>query len=305
MELRQLRYFRAVADELHFGRAGEKLAVAQPALSRQVQALEKELRVDLFDRTHRQVQLTEAGKVFLAATTRLLAQADQMVEDARRAARGETGRLIVAFVGSAMYGPLPTALRAFRDRFPGVDLVLDETETTVQHRALLEGRIDVGLLRAPFNDPELVIETLLREPIIVALPQRHALARRAELKLRELSNEAFVFFPRGPQPSYADGVWSACVAAGFRPRVVQEAIEMQTAIGLVAAGFGICLVPSAVRHLRRSGVIYRPLALPAPSTVLVATYRRDNLSPVLREFLQTVRSESAKRMEHGQSTRNG
>jgi DNA-binding transcriptional LysR family regulator len=294
MELRQLRYFRAVAEELHFGRAGEKLAVAQPALSRQVQALEKELRVDLFDRAHRRVQLTEAGKVFLAAATRLLAQADQMIEDARRAARGETGRLIVAFVGSAMYGPFPTALRTFRDRFPGVDLVLDETETSVQHTGVLEGRIDVGLLRAPFNDAELVAETLLREPIIVALPQRHALARRPEVKLAELSNEPFVFFPRGPQPSYADGVWSACVAAGFRPRVVQEAIEMQTAIGLVGAGFGVCLVPAAVRGLRRPGVVYRLLAGNAPSTVLVATYRRDNLSPVLREFLHTVRSESAR-----------
>jgi DNA-binding transcriptional LysR family regulator len=294
MELRQLRYFKAVAEELHFGRAGEKLAVAQPALSRQVQALEKELRVDLFDRTRRRVRLTEAGKVFLAATTRLLALAEQMVEAARRAGRGETGRLIVAFVGSAMYGPLPTALRAFRDRFPGIDLVLDETETTVQHRALLESRIDVGLLRAPFNDPELVAETLLREPIIVALPRRHALGRRAELKLGELAGEPFVFFPRGTQPSYADGVWAACVAAGFQPRVVQEAIEMQTAIGLVAAGFGVCLVPAAVRGLRRPGVIYRPLADNAPTTVLVATYRRDNLSPVLREFLHTVRTESAR-----------
>jgi len=294
MELRQLRYFKAVAEELHFGHASEKLAVAQPALSRQVQALEKELRVDLFDRAHRRVQLTEAGKVVLAGATRLLAQADQLVEDARRAARGETGRLTVAFVGSAMYGPFPTALRTFRDRFPGVDLVLDETETTVQHRAVLEGRIDVGLLRAPFTDPELVAETLLREPIIVALPQRHALARRPEVKLAELSGEPFVFFPRGAQPSYAEGVWNACLAAGFRPRVVQEAIEMQTAIGLVGAGFGLCLVPAAVRGLRRPGVVYRPLAAPAPSTVLVATYRRDNLSPVLREFLHTVRTQAAR-----------
>jgi LysR family transcriptional regulator, benzoate and cis,cis-muconate-responsive activator of ben and cat genes len=264
-----------------------------------VQALEKELRVDLFDRAHRRVQLTEAGKVFLEGATRLLAQADQLVEATRRAARGETGRLIVAFVGSAMYGPFPTALRTFRDRFPGVDLVLDETETTVQHRALLEGRIDVGLLRAPFNDPELVAETLLREPIIVALPQRHGLTRRSEVKLGELASEPFIFFPRGSQPSYADGVWNACVAAGFRPRIVQEAIEMQTAIGLVAAGFGVCLVPAAVSGLRRVGVAYRPLASPAPSTVLVATYRRDNLSPVLREFLHTVRTESARGADAG------
>ncbi len=140
----------------------------------------------------------------------------------------------------------------------------------------------------------MVAETLLREPVIVALPQRHALTRRPEVKVRELSGEPFVFFPRGPQPSYADGVWAACVAAGFRPRVVQEATEMQTAIGLVAAGFGVCLVPAAVQGLRRPGVVYRPLAAPAPSTVLVATYRRDNLSPVLREFLHTVRTESAR-----------
>jgi DNA-binding transcriptional LysR family regulator len=212
-----------------------------------------------------------------------------MVQTVQRAARGEIGHLTVAFVGSAMYGPLPAALRSFRSRFPGVHLLLDEMETSLQRRALLERRIDVGLLRAPLRDAELASDILLTEPIIVALPKGHPLARKPELKLPTLANEPFVLFPHGPEPSYADVVLKACAAAGFRPRGEQETTEMQTAISLVSAGFGLCLVPAAVRHLRRPGVVYRPLAAPSPTIHLVAAYRRENHNPALTEILRTVR----------------
>jgi len=289
MELRQLAYFEVIAEELHFGRASLRLSVAQPALTRQVQQLEKELGVQLFDRSHRRIRLTDAGQAFLIEARELLAKAEQAKDSARRAALGETGRLTVAFVGSATYGPLPLILRAFRERFPAVHLLLDEMDSSAQGAALLDRRVDVGFLRTPLADPELASETLLREPIVVALPQGHPLSRRTSVPLAELAGEPFVLFHRGQQPGYAEVVLAVCAAAGFQPRLAQEAIEVQTAIGLVGAGFGVCLVPEAVRGLRRPGVVYRPLESPPPMTELVAVYRRDNRGPAVREFLNAVR----------------
>ncbi|HEY2585584.1 MAG TPA: LysR family transcriptional regulator [Tepidisphaeraceae bacterium] len=294
MELRQLVYFEVIAEESHFGRASERLHVAQPALTRQIQQLERELGVQLFDRSHRRIRLTEAGHAFLEETRRLLAGAEQAKEAARRAARGETGRLTVAFVGSATYGPLPLILRAFRERFPSVHLLLDEMDSSAQSAALLERRVDVGFLRTRLGDAELAAETLLREPIVAAIPQGHPLAKRAEVPLADLAGEPFVLFHRSEQPSYADVVLEVCAKAGFRPRLAQEATEVQTAIGLVGAGFGVCLVPEAVHGLRRAGVVYRPLRRPVPMTELVANYRRDNRSPALREFLNAVRTGFAR-----------
>lgn len=290
MEFRQLAYFEVIAEESHFGRASQRLQVAQPALTRQIQQLERELGVQLFDRSHRRIRLTDAGHAFLDESRRLLAAAEQAKEAARRAARGETGRLTVAFVGSATYGPLPLILRAFRERFPAVHLLLDEMDSAAQSAGLLERRVDVGFLRTPLGDAELAAETLLREPIVAALPQGHPLAKRAEVPLAELAGEPFVLFHRSEQPSYADVVLEVCAKAGFRPRLAQEATEVQTAIGLVGAGFGVCLVPEAVHGLRRPGVVYRPLRRPVPMTELVAIYRRDNRSPALREFLNAART---------------
>lgn len=294
MELRQLAYFEVIAEESHFGRASRRLSVAQPALTRQIQQLERELGVQLFDRSHRRIRLTDAGQAFLVETRELLAKAEQAKEAARRAAHGETGRLTVAFVGSATYSPLPLILRSFRERFPKVHLLLDEMDSSAQCAALLDRRVDVGFLRTPLADPELISETLLREPIVVALPQGHALSRQATVPLVALAAEPFVLFHRGQQPGYAEVVLAVCAAAGFQPRLAQEAIEVQTAIGLVGAGFGVCLVPEAVHGLRRPGVVYRPLENPPPMTELVAIYRRDNRAPAVREFLTAVRAGFAR-----------
>lgn len=289
MELRQLAHFEVIAEESHFGRAGKRLSVAQPALTRQIQQLERELGVQLFDRSHRRIRLTEAGQALLVEARELLAKAEQAKDAARRAARGETGRITVAFVGSATYSPLPLILRSFRERFPRVHLLLDEMDSAGQGAALMDRRVDVGFLRTSLDDPGLVSETLLREPIVVALPQGHAFSRRPAVPLKALAAEPFVLFHRSQQPGYADVVLAVCAAAGFQPRLAQAATEVQTAIGLVGAGFGVCLVPQAVSGLRRPGVVYRPLEKPEPMTELVAVYRRDNRAPAVREFLNAVR----------------
>lgn len=293
MELRHLRYFVAVGEELHFGRAARRLHLAQPPLSRQIQALEKELGVRLLERTKRHVELTPAGRVFLEHARKLLSQADDAVVAARRAARGEIGRLAVGFVGSATYSVLPELLRVFHARFPEVELVLHEMTSAHQHQALREGRIEVGFVRPAIPDEALARCVIRREPLVAALPAGHRLAQdNGPLPLSDLAGEPFILFPRDPRPSFGDLITGYCVAAGFSPRVVQETQEMQTAVSLVAAGIGVSLVPEAVRSLPRTGVTYRRLTEP-PVTELTMVYRHDHPSAVLRAFLEVVEQAAA------------
>jgi LysR family transcriptional regulator, benzoate and cis,cis-muconate-responsive activator of ben and cat genes len=299
MELRHLKYFVAVAEALHFGRAAAALGMAQPPLSRQIQRLESDLSVRLFDRTKRHVELTAAGKVFLDRAKRVLEQADLAVTAARRAAAGQTGALAVGFVGSATYGVLPDVLRTFRRRHPDVELMLNEMGSTAQQRAVAEGRLQLGLIRTPAGpaglDDALAEIIIQRERLMVALPRSHALAKVEALPLSKLSTEPFILFPRESRPSYSEVVIAACARAGFAPKIAQETQEMQTAISLVAAGMGVTLVPESVKSLRRENVIYRPLAPPAPVSELTAVHRRGDDSPVLSAFLAVMRDAVAKR----------
>ncbi|HEY7119759.1 MAG TPA: LysR family transcriptional regulator [Tepidisphaeraceae bacterium] len=299
MELRHLRYFVAVAEELHFGRAARRLHLQQPPLSRQIQRLEEELGVKLFERTNRKVELTPAGRVFLERSRRVLEQADLAVHAARRAGRGETGSLAVGFVGSATYGVLPQILRLFRRRFPDVELVLYEMGSTAQQRAVAEGRLNLGLVRIPRDkagrDESLAEQVVQREPLAVALPRGHALAKVDALPLAKLAAEPFILFPRESRPSYSDLVLDACAKAGFVPTVAQQTQEVQTAVSLVAAGIGVTLVPDSVRSLRRDNVVYKPLAPPAPISELTAIYRRGDDSPVLARFLEIMRGTATSR----------
>lgn len=290
MELRHLRYFVAVADDLHFGRAAEKLFIAQPALSQQIQQLERELGVRLLTRSSRRVALTVAGTVFLSEARAILARVSSALEAARRADRGELGRLGVGFVASATYAVLPAVLRRFREDFPDVELLLYELTAAEQAGALRDGTINVGFARPFLDDPALVVEPVARESFVVALPEGHPLAARKSVALTDLAPEPFILFPSSPKPSYADTVYALCESAGFTPQVAQEVREMQTAVSLIAAGIGISLVPASVQNLRRQGVVYRPLSHPTPPTELVLAYRRDDTSPVLQVFLQTVRN---------------
>jgi DNA-binding transcriptional LysR family regulator len=290
MELRHLRYFVAVAEELHFGRAAKRLHIAQPPLSQQIQALERELGVRLLDRTRRRVELTEAGKVFLTEATRTLTQAARAVDAAQRAARGEMGQLAVGFVTTVTYELLPPILRTFRRRFPTVRLVLREMSTPDQVRAVLDGELHVGLVRPPVRDEELVMTTLRREPVSVALPQAHALAALDEVPMPALAREPLILYPTHSRPSWADYMLELCRKAHFEPSVVQETLETQAALSLVAAGIGYTLIPSSARLLRLPGIAVRPIAPPTPVTKLLAIHRRDVSLPTLAAFLRLARA---------------
>lgn len=294
MELRPLRYFIAVAEELHFGRAAERLCIAQPPLSQQIQQLERELGFALFHRTNRRVTLTAAGQVFLDEARELLATLDKAVQAGRRVARGEAGWLGIGFVGSATYALLPAVLSAFRERYPEVELVLRELVSAKQAQALHDRRIHVGFARPAIEDTELVSETVVREPLLAALPESHPLAACDRLPLSQLAGEPFLLFPPHPKPSYADFLTALCARAGFRPVVVQVTAEMHTAISLVAAGIGVTLVPASVQNVHRPGVVYRPLTDPEPMTELTVACRRNDDSPTLRAFLAIVREVASR-----------
>lgn len=292
MELRHLLYFVTVAEELHFGRAAERLFISQPPLSQQIQQLEREMGVTLFLRTSRSVQLTPAGEVFLRDSRLILAAVDSAVLGAKRAARGEEGWLGIGFAASATYDLLPAILHDFRESYPAIELFLVELNAAEQATALHDRSIHVGFARPLIEDDELVISSVLKEPFVAALPESHPLAAKSEISLAELAIEEFVSFPEKPLPSYAQSVRQACeTGAGFTPRVVQEVREMQTAISLVVAGLGIALLPASVANLHRAGLVLLPLQEPAPRTELAVVSRRGDPSPVLVNFLSIVQAQ--------------
>lgn len=290
MELRHLRYFITVAEELHFGRAAQRLHIAQPPLSQQIRQLEEELGVVLFHRTKRSVQLTDAGQVFLEEAKQVLIQAAQAVQAAQRASRGEIGQLVVSFVSSAAYNVLPKILQAFRARFPEVNLALHELTTDKQLQGLRDGWIDVGFLRPPIEDDTLSLATIFKESLVVALPEIHPLSRQPQVPLKALINEFFILFPRPLGPKLYDQIVGLCQQAGFSPNVVQEAIQMQTIVSLVAAEIGIALVPASVQNLQRRGVIYKAIQEATPKAEIAVIWRSNDLSLVLHQFLSVVRS---------------
>ena len=286
MELRHLRYFVTLAEELHFGRAAEKLHISQPPLSMQIRALEGELGVMLFNRTQRHVALTQAGHALLQEARQILARVEQAVLITRRAGRGEIGELAVGFISVADYNVLPVVLREFRRKFPLVNLTLREATTDAQIRDLIAGRLDVGFLLPPVTEAALESVSILREPLIAALPEKHPLAKKAgKLALEKLKDEPFILFPRTNAPGLYDDVVSCCKAAGFSPRVEQEATQMQTIISLVSAELGVALIPASLTNLRRTGVIYKPLKQQTPLTEIHLAWRRGDELPALRVFV--------------------
>jgi DNA-binding transcriptional LysR family regulator len=288
MELRHLRYFIALAEELHFGRAAARLHVVQPALSQQIRRLEEELQLQLFQRTKRKVVLTEAGAVLLEKARLTLAHAADAVSSAKRASRGEFGELIVGFVGSAAFYFLPKLLQRFRASFPEVRLVLRELTTTQQLAALKTASIRIGLLRPPISDSEISTETLARESWMLAMPRSHRLRDRTRVALDQVAQDPFIATPRSLGPGLYDQALGLCMQAGFSPRVVQEAIQMSTIVSLVAAGIGVALVPSSVKNLGIKNVLYKPLR-GSPSVDLAAAWRRADQDPILRNWLSVIR----------------
>lgn len=289
MELRHLRYFVAVAEELHFGRAAVRLHMTQQPLSQQIQQLETELGVLLFHRTKRQVKLTEPGKVFLEEARQILLKADQAVKIVRQVAQGESGFLKVGFSGFATYSILPKVLRVFRDRFPQVELELEEMTTSAQVQALQEHQIHLGLMIPPVPDATLSLEVILREPLVVILPETHSLASQPELALLELAQESFILVSRHLEPGYYDQCISLFQQAGFSPKVIQKASQKQTILGLVSAGMGVSLAPASIRNIHRTGVIYNSLNEPSSEVALAAVWRQDEASLILETFLKVIR----------------
>ena len=291
MELRQLRYFVAIAEEGNFSRAARRLHISQPPLSIQMKSLEDELGVRLLERTNRGVSLTAAGSVFFEETRAVLARLEHARSKALRADRGDIGMLSVGFVSIADYGILPPALKDFRSRFPLIEVQLHELTTDSQIRELRAARLDLGIGLAPVEEPDLEFESLLREELVLAMPSGHPAARgdRA-VDLRALSKESFIVPPRDVAPGLYDTTISCCSAFGFAPRITQHARQMQTVVGLVSCGMGFALVPSSVRNLKRTGVRYRQLRGKAP-VIELGVLRLLSVDSTPRErFVEALRS---------------
>lgn len=288
MELRHLKYFVAVAEELHFGKAARRLHIAQPPLSMQIMDLEQELGVKLFDRTRRAIQLTDAGSYFLKEAQQLLLHAEQAAETARRIYRGHAGRLVVGFVGSVIHTFLPQGLRSFRERYPDVELVLQEINTAEQIRSLLARRIDVGVHYLYGHDALLASQQIAKAPLMAVLPGKHPLSGRASLHLKELAREPFIANTRSSEPVVRNAFISMCHSAGFTPRITQEAGQVQTVLGLVASGLGVCLLPDFIKHIKRPGVKYIPLAGSPPTVKLAVVWRSGNSSQLVKEFVKVI-----------------
>ncbi|WP_321968692.1 LysR family transcriptional regulator [Paraburkholderia tropica] len=309
-DLRQLRYFVAVAEEQHFGRAAARLSMTQPPLSQAIRALEEALGVELFARTRRSVELTAVGADLLPEVRRILASADALRPLAQSLARGEAGVLALAFVSTADYGLLPLLLRDFGARYPRVRLQLAEATSDVQVDELVAGRIDAGLVVAPVpprHAAQLAYLPVAREPLVIAMPaalsaQLGGAEAEADaddgwcatpVNLRDLADVPLVVFPRHLAPVFHDTIMDCYGAAGLAPRVGQEAIQMQTIVSLVSAGMGVALVPQSLRHLRRTGVVYRPLAQAVPTIETGLVWRVQEVSPVLAAFIEIVRAHAA------------
>jgi DNA-binding transcriptional LysR family regulator len=286
VELRHLRYFLAVAEELHFGRAAEHLHIVQPALSKQIAALEKELGVRLLERTKRRVELTDAGRAFLEDARNVLAQADLAADRARSAGRGERGVLVVGFIPPALNSVLPLALNRYREEHPDVRLVARELTNRAAVDGVLAGRIHISFVRVPFDDHGLCGEPVYEEPVVVAFPSDHPLAALDAVPLSKLCDEAFVMIPRAQEPELHDYYIALCQEAGFSPHIVHEVSTTLVGVGLVASGVGISFVPLSTRVMARTGVVYRPLLDPTPRFRLAAVWRRE-ADPVLKSFLAT------------------
>jgi DNA-binding transcriptional LysR family regulator len=302
MELRHLRYFVILAEELHFGRAAQRLGISQPPLSQQIRALELMLKAKLFDRTNRRVELTEAGRALLVEARATLDQANRAVDIVSQAQRGEVGELTIGFASSAsLIAPFTNAILAFRKAMPGVRLVLREQVTMQQIEALMERRLQIGFIRSPsipiLPDGIAAIK-IYSEPLAVFMRVDHPLAvshRLQAVPLKKLATEPFVFFPRDSGTSLYDQVVSLCRRAGFIPRIEQEARENATILGLVAAGLGVSILPASLRSSGVANVTNCKLTPAGVPTSMWLIYRRHDQSPASARFVALATGNQAAR----------
>ena len=289
MELRHLRYFVTVVQERNFTRAAERLHIAQPPLSRQIQQLEEELGLALIDRDARPLRMTDAGRLLFEHATQVLERVEGMRAMMKRLKSAERPRFVIGFVSSTIYAALPDLIRRFRAAAPEVEVSLVEVVTLDQIAALKDGRIDVGFGRIRFDDPAVRRDVLREERLVVALPLGHALVRHdGPISLARLAKEPLIIYPRHPRPSYADQVISLFHDHGLEPQVVHEARELQTAVGMVAAEVGIAIVPTSVQRHRRDDVIYRDLDDPTITSPIIMSRRLGDRSPHLALMARVI-----------------
>ncbi|KLV29847.1 LysR family transcriptional regulator [Priestia megaterium] len=284
MELRQLQYFIAVAEELNFSRAAERVKITQPPLSLQIQNLEKELDIVLFYRNKRQVKLTDAGKLFYTEVCKIFNHLERAVEDAKRTQHGEIGTIRVGFVGSATYDILPSILREFRNLYSEVEVHLFEMSTPMQLEALREGEIDIGVLRPPVNDEIVHTEIVSTVPCVLAVPKQHPLLKIKNVSLSDLKTYPFVMLSRKTWSNLYDEILGLC-----NPIIQQEALEFQTVIGLVAAKLGIAVVPQSAVNLHTQDVVYLDLDDQLPVASMGIAWRQKDQSPLVQSFIQLAR----------------
>lgn len=290
-DLRQLRQFIAVAEHLHFGRAALALHISQPPLSRSIQDLEARLGARLLERSRRKVELTAAGAWYLEEARQILARLERAGRSVAERSAGGAGALHIGFVTIADYSVLPGLLSRFKAAHPGVSLALRELVTETQLEALGAGDLDLGFVLPPLPAREVQSIAVNREPLVVALPSRHRLAReRGPLAVRTLAEEPFVMVPANLARGLSDVVLGVCARAGFAPRLAQEAVQMQTVVSLVSSGLGVAIVPASMLNLRRKGVVYRPVSDPHPRIDLRLAWRRDTRSALRERFVALARS---------------
>ena len=294
MELRHLRYFVAVAENLNFTRAAARLHLAQPSLTRQIHNLEGEIGVRLLNRSKNQVALTEEGRAFLVDARRLLALATESVQAVQRLSRGETGQLNIAYSSNFNFALLPETLGAFREAFPHVALNLFDMTPAEQFRALEVRKIDLGFvgLRPPTSTRGLQWESIARHRTVAVLPARHSLARKQRVNLGELKTMFFVGMSEKTHPGFRDWLCGTCQPAGFTPRILQDAESEPALMTFVAEGLGVTLAREHIKTLPHPGVAIRPLAPPVRTDYFIA-WNRDNDSRALQQYVEIVKSLTA------------
>ncbi|GAA0377312.1 LysR substrate-binding domain-containing protein [Bacillus horti] len=288
MNTRLLRYFIAVAEELNFSRAAKRLNMAQPPLSQQIMQLENEIGAQLFRRNKRMVQLTDAGKVFLKEAQSLLLQMEQAGQKARLAEQGQLGDLRIGFVGSASDGSFVEKIKEFYQQNPSVNLQLLELTSSEQMDALYAKEIDLGLMRRQSVNQTLHSSRIAEEPLVLVLPEHHALASKVALSAEDVAHDRFILFPRRLGPDFYDLIIGFFQSHEVSLNIVQEAIHMHTIVNLVSTGIGIAVVPASVTNFKRPGIVYKNFIHSTPTVGLYATWRKDNDSAVLQSFLSKV-----------------
>lgn len=292
MKLRHIKYFIAVAEEQNVGRAAARLLISQPPLTRQIQQLEDELEVKLFDRTSRGMDLTEAGELFLVEARNILSVVERATERTQRAGQGKLGRLDVAIFGSGILDSIPKILLAFRKAHPNVKVVLHTMEKGEQITALRQRRISVGFNRMLTLSPNIASELVTTEDLFIAVNINNKLAEKKVIPISSLSNHPLIVFPSGTRPNFVDKVIGLCQEAGFVPQISQEVGDAITSIALVASDLGICFIPKSATTLSLPDVVYRPLSgLKKNASVdLSCIYRADDKSPIVSAFISTVKN---------------